>query len=393
MPSASATGIGANKVARIWQESLLKPFELMDFKQSTTAYEQWLRRRIPLVEADLRRKHERMAESAFGLLRASFYRWVQLWPEVCPELATAPAVLGVGDLHVENFGTWRDSEGRLVWGINDFDEAVQLPYTNDLVRLAVSARLAIQENELSCDPDDACDAILAGYREGLIAGGAPFVLAERHRGLREWAISELREAAAYWTKLDSLPTVKSGVPAEIMKALKGALPEPGLSARIVHRQAGLGSLGRRRFVALAQWRGGWTAREAKELRVSAWKWQQADRAGEEILYQQIIERAVRVPDPFVRVHNGWLFRRLAPDCSRIELESLPKSRDERKLLHAMGWETANIHLGTKAAVRRVLIDLGKRPANWLRKASQALTKATLEDWKAWAKAYSRNNLL
>jgi uncharacterized protein (DUF2252 family) len=51
---------------------------------------------------------------------------MQAWPEVCPDLAKAPKVLAVGDLHVENFGTWRDVEGRLVWGINDFDEAAAL---------------------------------------------------------------------------------------------------------------------------------------------------------------------------------------------------------------------------------------------------------------------------
>ena len=28
----------------------------------------------------------------------------------------APQVLSVGDLHLENFGTWRDADGRLVWG-------------------------------------------------------------------------------------------------------------------------------------------------------------------------------------------------------------------------------------------------------------------------------------
>ena len=62
-----------------------------------------------------------------------------------PNLDHAPQVLGVGDLHVENFGTWRDAESRLVWGINDFDEACCLPYTHDLVRLAASARFAIEE--------------------------------------------------------------------------------------------------------------------------------------------------------------------------------------------------------------------------------------------------------
>ena len=39
-----------------------------------------------------------------------------------------------------------------------------MPYSNDLVRLAASAILAIRENHLSLDPQDACEAILAGYR-------------------------------------------------------------------------------------------------------------------------------------------------------------------------------------------------------------------------------------
>ncbi len=79
-------------------------------------------------------------------------------------------------------------------------------------------------------------------------------------------------------------------------------------------------------------------------------------------------------------------RRLAPDCSRIELGSLPKSRDELKLLRAMGWETANIHLGTKEAARRVLADLKKRPGKWLRRAAGPMVKASLDDWKEWAKS-------
>jgi len=36
-----------------------------------------------------------MPENPFSLLRATFYRWVQAWPEVCAELAAAPAVPGV----------------------------------------------------------------------------------------------------------------------------------------------------------------------------------------------------------------------------------------------------------------------------------------------------------
>ena len=358
----------------------------MDIIKATKAYEAWLRERIPLIDADLRFKHQRMAQSPFPFLRATFYRWVQLWPQVCPELATASVVLGIGDLHVENFGTWRDGEGRLIWGVNDFDEVALIPYTNDLVRLAVSAKLAISENHLSCDPTDACDAILAGYREGFGRGGVPFVLAEQHGWLRGLAVSELRDPAVYWPKFNQLPTVRAGLPETIKAALNRALPEVRLPFRVVHRHAGLGSLGRRRFTALAEWRSGWIAREAKELLASAWHWEKEDREGTEILYERAVGEAVRVPDPFVGMNGHWLIRRLAPDCSRIELGSLPKTRDELKLLHAMGWETANIHLGTKAALGRVLKDLNQRPGKWLRRATEAMAKATLEDWRAWAKS-------
>src|SRR5215470_16267873 len=111
----------------------------MNIVKATRNFEEWLSRHIHIVAADLKLKHKRMAESPFPFMRATFYRWLQVWPEACPELARAPQILGVGDLHVENFGTWRDSDGRLIWGVNDFDEACGFPYTLDLVRLTASA--------------------------------------------------------------------------------------------------------------------------------------------------------------------------------------------------------------------------------------------------------------
>jgi len=93
---------------------------------------------VHVVEADLRLKHRDMAGSLFAFLRATFYRWSQLWKEVCPDLTDAPRLLAVGDLHVENFRTWRDAEGRLVWGVNDFDEVAEMPYAVDLVRLVTA---------------------------------------------------------------------------------------------------------------------------------------------------------------------------------------------------------------------------------------------------------------
>src|SRR6185369_3033583 len=108
-----------------------------------------------------------------------FFRWAERWPIVCPTLARAPRVLGVADLHIENFGSWRDAESRLVWGVNDFDEAYPVPYTNDLVRLAVSVRLASARLALPIGSRAIASALLEGYARGLEGPAQPFVLAGR----------------------------------------------------------------------------------------------------------------------------------------------------------------------------------------------------------------------
>ena len=345
--------------------------------EATAHYEAWLAERIPLVKADLELKHHAMSAGIFPFLRATFYRWAARWRALVGDVAAAPTVLAVGDLHVENFGTWRDAEGRLVWGVNDFDEAWPLPYTNDLVRLATSALVAREYHDLRIDGKDAVSAILDGYREALEQGGHAFVLAEHHTALRQMAVYRLHDPETFWGKLESLPTVKAPVPAVVLTSLRRALPEADLAVRIVHRVAGLGSLGRQRFVALAAWRGGRVAREAKAL---------APLAGR-IHYDALLRGGVRCPDPCVRVDGTWLVRRLAPDCSRVKLNELPRKREEARLLHAMGWETANVHLGSPGS-RAIRGDLKRRDKRWLYDAAQRLADEIDNDWHHWRKANS-----
>jgi len=356
----------------------------MTIVQSSREYEKWLGGQITILKADLAAKHERMAEDAFSFFRATFYRWMQLLPEHCRAVFKAPAVLAVGDLHVENYGTWRDSEGRLIWGINDFDEAFSLPYTNDLVRLATSAALAIELEHLLIPLPIACASILDGYITGLERGGCPFVLSEEHRWLRDIATGKLRDPTLYWEKLNGQPTVKQ-VPSNVLTMLRNAMPEKGLSFRVAHRQAGLGSLGRERYTALADWCGGKIARETKALLPSACAWAGHHPTDTHIYYADILRRSVRAADPFLCLHDTWILRRLAPYSSRIELAELPRSREEEKLLWGMGRELANIHIGTRSAVPRILKDLRDRKPKWLRQATEVMTTETLSDWKAWRK--------
>jgi hypothetical protein len=354
--------------------------------EATADFEKWLGSHVSIIRSDLALKHVHMAEALFPFFRATFYRWAELWPVVCQELAAAPQVLAVGDLHVENFGTWRDIEGRLIWGVNDFDEAWPAAYTVDLIRLLTSAYLAIDSEHLSLTRREASEAIEEGYRDAMAKGGAPFVLAERHRWLRLVALNELRDPIHFWAKIESLPRCRELPPKDVLALLHSSLPLQEPRYQIKRRIAGLGSLGHPRILVLAAWHGAHVVREAKELRPSGWVWA-AKEAGAPILSEKLIRQSLRIPDPHVHFRGTWQVRRLAPDCCHIELASLPEEHDEEKLLYAMGWETANVHLGSTAAIAKLKSDLAGRRGKWLHKAAKAMCKITLKDWKDWRRSW------
>jgi len=101
-------------------------------------------------------------------------------------------------------------------------------------------------------------------------------------------------------------------------------------------------------------------REAKALAPSAWDWAHGRAVKKvttlKIRYQKALDTAIRVKDPFVHLEGKWIVRRLAPDCSRVVLAQFPKAKEESRLLHAMGWETANLHIGG-GATKAIVADL------------------------------------
>lgn len=70
-----------------------------------------------------------------------------------------------GDLHVENFGTYLNSDGRLVFDINDFDEAYLGRYSWDLQRFAASLALVAWQKAL---PEDAVRRLVTRYAEAYL---------------------------------------------------------------------------------------------------------------------------------------------------------------------------------------------------------------------------------
>ena len=358
----------------------------MNIREATKNYEAWMRRCTTVVEADLRAKHEKMKSAPFMFFRGTFYRWAQLWPELCSDLCRAPKVLAVGDLHIGSFGTWRDAEGRLCWGVDDFDESYPLPYTNDLVRLAASVKMGIDSEELSIQLKTGCDAILDGYWQGLKTGGCPIVLAEHEMTLEKLGIEALEPPPDFWNKLCKLPVAHKSLPPDLKRTLTKMLPDPKLAHKVVRREAGMGSLGQQRFVAIAQWEGGYIAREAKAVVPSSLVWLNGRVGRRQNYYQEVIASAVRSHDPFQKIVGTWLVRRLSPDSNPIEIADPPKERDEEVLLRAMGTEAANVHLGTRRAVNNILKDLRIKKADWLRSAAKTMAKAVEREWKKYKKS-------
>jgi uncharacterized protein (DUF2252 family) len=99
-----------------------------------------------LIERDpraFRGKFRKMAADPFAFYRGSaplFYSDVERLDDPWVDDATARVWIQ-GDLHAENYGTYMDSAGVLVFDVNDFDEAYLGHYTWDLQRMAASLAL------------------------------------------------------------------------------------------------------------------------------------------------------------------------------------------------------------------------------------------------------------
>jgi len=359
---------------------------LMNIFVATTQYESWLRRQIPLDETALARKHAQMSRDAFRFLRATFYRWAQLWPLACPDLEQAPQVLSVGDLHLENFGLWRNLAGQLAWGVNDFDEAYRLPYTHDLTRLGASVWLGKDEDLLEIKFKDACTALLDGYIQGLRFGGQPFILENAPPWLQDLAEHSLARQEDYWEKLRDYPiALQDQVPAQALSLLETAIGKD-TPYRLAQRSSGLGSLGKPRwFVQTTD--APPIAWEVKALTPSAWHWAHSRRRAARSYSGELLARAVRSPDAGMAVDGDWIVRHLSPERIKLDIEALRREKDEFHLLVAMGWETANIHLASAEAIPGVLEDLSRRPVDWLQQAAKELAQWIEKDWKTWKKKF------
>jgi uncharacterized protein (DUF2252 family) len=90
-------------------------------------------------------RYARMAASPFAFLRGSA---LVMASDIAASPTAGPEVMLCGDAHISNFGLYASPERRLVFDLNDFDEACQGPFEMDIKRLAASIVVAGRERGL-----------------------------------------------------------------------------------------------------------------------------------------------------------------------------------------------------------------------------------------------------
>jgi hypothetical protein len=362
----------------------------MGIVAANRAYEAWLKEQLggDVVARDLRLKRSKMSADAFSFLRATYWLWAESILDACPDLAPLPAVLAIGDTHLENFGTWTDREGRIVWGVNDYDECASMPYLLDLVRLAVSAALAGVPRHMSLK--SVCTTLLDGYREGLTKPLA-FVLDRSHLWLRTRFVVDERQRAAFWKKIEherdaAAKRARKQPPQANLALFAKALPEPGIALAYWPHTAGTGSLGRPRWLGYGVWRSAPVLRETKALVPSGWVRAQGGSARPRL--NEIAHGRFRAPDPWYTADGLLLVRRLSPNSRKIDVES---RRDiavllQPELLRAMGRDLAAVHLGTGDHGDALRADLDRRKLRWFRAQVAAAMEMVHGQYEEWCKS-------
>jgi uncharacterized protein (DUF2252 family) len=259
----------------------------------------------------LRLKVARMADSPFSFFRGTFHLYAR---DVIDRLYGAMPLLSgegaelelVGDLHSENYGTYKAEDGVVHYDINDFDETTHGRLDLDVCRLATSLFLAARDCNSSVA--DAVQVTLAGLqtysdsvrrflkkgrtgefdlKEGTATEYPPVAhLIDQSAAVkRPEFIGKITEVANGRRRLIrslryfNLPENEVQQAQRLLDDYRKRMPEPPTKdfyevEDVCGRVSGVGSMGRFRYVALVAGKGKKEARnvllELKEARPSAY---------------------------------------------------------------------------------------------------------------------------
>ena len=101
----------------------------------------------PLLPEMVQLKYEAMAENAFRFFRGTCHLFYEDLAAAKP-LPLSPLAWICGDLHLENFGSFRGQNGLVYFDLNDFDEGLLAPAAYEVVRMVTSIFVAFDALEI-----------------------------------------------------------------------------------------------------------------------------------------------------------------------------------------------------------------------------------------------------
>lgn len=348
----------------------------------------------------LRLKVARMAASAFAFFRGTFHLFARdvldkSW-EWSPLMSGSGAEMDlVGDIHSENYGTYKAADGKVRYDINDFDETTRGRFDFDVCRLATSLFLAARERgdrwrEAALVPQ----AGLAVYAEQLprfLKKGATYDVGEltpsgcppvdelvrseaaekRSEFVHRMTVPEDgRRRIARSLNYFNLPEAEQAQALRLLEDYVRRMPEPSApdyykADDVCGRVAGIGSMGRFRYAVLVNGKGKKEARnvllEFKESRPSAfdlYRQRETDqeapaRRAEQVIAVQRASQGASSAHLGFAVDGAMSFqvREIGPHDARIDFKIQKTTARLEKIAEVQATILARTH--ARAAARTV----------------------------------------
>ncbi|HZV66425.1 MAG TPA: DUF2252 family protein [Telluria sp.] len=371
-------------------------------------------------------KYAAMRRSAFVFLRGTCHLFYDRLP-AAPVLVEAPAAWCCGDLHLENFGSYKGDNRLAYFDINDFDESALAPLSWDLLRFVTSVLVGAKDMGLRKREARAlCEAFLDAYAATLAGGKAGWVEAETTGGLVRQLLDDVaqrsrpsfldrrteRTGGQRRIRIDGRKALAaSGAERQRALALLDAFARtqerPAFFAPldVARRIAGTGSLGLERYVILVQGKGGTDGNYLLDLKLAAASSLAPHLRQPALPWTSEAQRIVAVQCRMQAVSTAflqalgdgarsYLLRALLPSEDRVTLDRAKASMPEfATVMRTMGCVTASAHLRSAgrdgSADADALLAFG-RDANW-RAALSGIALDCAEqvqrDWTAYAEAY------
>lgn len=376
----------------------------------------------------LRIKYAAMRQSAFSFLRGTCHLFYARLPAHAL-LRTAPAAWSCGDLHLENFGSYKGENRLAYFDINDFDEAALAPLTWDVLRFLSSVLVGAQEMALS--PTDArslCAAFLDAYGDTLASGKSTWIERATAMGL----LRELFDNVMMRSRPDFLAsrTIVTGQKRRIrIDGRKALAATPQERERVVQlldqfartqanpkfykpldvarRIAGTGSLGLERYIILVRGKGGPDANYLLDLKVALpssltphltiaqpkWK-----NEAERVIALQYRMQAVNIAfmHAIVAGRSSYVLRALLPSEDRVSLDRAADSYESiASVIRSMGTVVASAQLrsagrdGSATADQLIAFAQKKQWKTTLLGLAERCAYRTGKDWQTYCRDYDK----